>query len=725
MAHIDFSPAPTVQPREAPPSDYQTIQTNPREFGAQIGAGAERLGEGLSKAGQFFGEVAADDATNKFMTAANTALYGDPTKTVTGPDGTPQQDLGYFGTRGRSALDQRAAALQQIDQIRTQLRGGLGTPEEQLQFDQYTRRFQYYMGTEVSRHADEQAQQWYGEVEKASSDVAKSNIVNSVSRGDDIGLQHATSDLVGSYVKQAQRLGGGADLISDAMLRGRRDAAVTEIMARAPTDANGAQAALERNRGVLSAEQYEELANRLKVPAADQAAQSYVNGIAPPPAVRVPNAPPGRPLAEVVSSGQIGPLVDGIIHNEGGSPRGVTNNPGNIKFTGAPEQADSGVRATDGGTFASYPTPAAGRSAIDSLIVHAAQGQSPAYGPAPTVGSFISTYTGHGSTGGGPGGGAPGLSAALDRIEHSDLSPEAKTKAAELTRMNYTASWTDQTRQYEEHERAQKQASDDAENSIIQDAASDKPTITAQQIANNTALTPDAKLRMMGVIRGKAANPNEQALAAYGPGFWSLYQRVTAGPGGQLPPLTDQSEIMRHAGPGGDLTLAGAQELTKTMAQVRRPEQAGDTKMQAGALAYAKHQLSFEADYGTFKIRDPKGEDAFNIGFTPAFFKYWQDGIAAGKTPADLVAKDQIDRLVTPFKRTPAELMKDQLGAGEEVTGNAAAPSDLGKMNPQQLVAAVRANPALRAQAEGIALRNGWIQANPAPPIVAPATTPP
>lgn len=739
MAHLNFEPFQTVQPETRPPPDYQQIQTNPREFGSQVAAGAEHLGEGLSKAGQFFGEVAADDATNKYMTAAQSILSGDPAKTTTNPDGSVSADQGYFGLRGQDSLRARPQVKQQLDDLRNQLRDNMQTPDQQLLFDQYTRRFQYYMGAEVDRHADEQAQQWYGEVEKASSDVAKTNISAAVARNDDLGVQHATSDLVGSYVKQAQRLGGGPDLINDAMLRGRRDAAVTEIMARAPTDASGAQVALEKNRGVLSAQEYEELSNRLKVPATDQAAQSFVYGPGATPQAGIEAAPrnnPGniRPPGSAAGFMSYPTPQDGmnaISHNlDSYADRGINTLSGVISRWAPPNENPTGQlianasqrTGIDPNQQIDIRDPAT-KAKLISAIVRQEQGHDadpqavqkaaePAFmGPMTQERPAAQLSPDEQQV--------PGLAPEINRIMASDLSPQAKDKAAELARMKYTSSWTDQTRSYEVHQRAQKQASDDAENHIIADAASDNPTITAQAIANNAALTPEAKLRMMGVIRGKAANPTEQAISAYGPGFWALYQRATASPGGQLAPLTDQAEVMRHAGPGGDLTLAGAQELTKTMAQVRHPEQAGDTKLQAGALAYAKRQLSFEADYGTFKVRDPKGEDSFNIGFLPAFMSYWQKGIAAGKTPTDLVSKDAIDSLVAPYKRPPAELMKDQLGAGEEMPAVHAppAPVDLEKMNQQQLIAAVRADPTLRAQAEGVALKNGWIRAEPAPPL--------
>jgi len=74
MAHVNFQPFPTVEPRPAPPEDYQRIGTTPRMFGAGVAAGEEQFGAGATRAAQFFGEVRADDQSNKYTQAVNNVL---------------------------------------------------------------------------------------------------------------------------------------------------------------------------------------------------------------------------------------------------------------------------------------------------------------------------------------------------------------------------------------------------------------------------------------------------------------------------------------------------------------------------------------------------------------------------------------------------------------------------------------------------------------------------
>jgi len=102
---------------------------------------------------------------------------------------------------------------------------------------------------------------------------------------------------------------------------------------------------------------------------------------------------PTIPLSEAIANNGIENIVNGIISNEGSSPSGVINNPGNIKFNGQTGATNSGVQAKDGGTFATFNTPEAGKKAIADIVNNAASGNSQ-YGANPTVASFINEYTG-------------------------------------------------------------------------------------------------------------------------------------------------------------------------------------------------------------------------------------------------------------------------------------------------------------------------------------------
>jgi hypothetical protein len=97
------------------------------------------------------------------------------------------------------------------------------------------------------------------------------------------------------------------------------------------------------------------------------------------------------PVSEAIATVGMDKLVDGLIKQEGGSPKGVKNNPGNIKFVGLPGQIDSGVKATDGGTFASYATIDDGKKAVANLVEKAAKRND-------NLSDFVASYKGVSST---------------------------------------------------------------------------------------------------------------------------------------------------------------------------------------------------------------------------------------------------------------------------------------------------------------------------------------
>jgi len=93
------------------------------------------------------------------------------------------------------------------------------------------------------------------------------------------------------------------------------------------------------------------------------------------------------PVSQAITQIGMQNIVNGIIGQEGSSPKGVLNNPGNIKYVGQSGATDSGVKATDGGTFASFKTPQAGQDAVASLVQKAANAGK-------NLSDFIASYKG-------------------------------------------------------------------------------------------------------------------------------------------------------------------------------------------------------------------------------------------------------------------------------------------------------------------------------------------
>lgn len=85
-----------------------------------------------------------------------------------------------------------------------------------------------------------------------------------------------------------------------------------------------------------------------------------------------PSVSANMSVSQAIQAAGLPAIVSAVIGQEGGSPKGVDNNPGNIKSATAKSlgipYTDSGVKATDGGTFASFDTPQAGKDAVGAWI---------------------------------------------------------------------------------------------------------------------------------------------------------------------------------------------------------------------------------------------------------------------------------------------------------------------------------------------------------------------
>ena len=186
------------------------------------------------------------------------------------------------------------------------------------------------------------------------------------------------------------------------------------------------------------------------------------------------------------------------------------------------------------------------------------------------------------------------------------------------------------------------------------------------QIANDPALEWETKDALTKAAQGHAEDSAAGATAAYGPGFWKAYQQVSAEPGDPSR-VADAGSILRRAGPGGDLTLAGAQKLLTVMGQnTRSVDDNAVNQSKIGLLAYAKQHLSFEQDTGPVSIKDPEGEALFNGRFIPKFEASYDQWIKDGKDPWQFLTQDNVDKMIAGL-RSPREMALARLQAEQGV----------------------------------------------------------
>ena len=139
--------------------------------------------------------------------------------------------------------------------------------------------------------------------------------------------------------------------------------------------------------------------------------------------------------------------------------------------------------------------------------------------------------------------------------------------------------------------------------------------------------------------------------------------------------IYDPSQLIamaaRPPNPDGtrDLSEAGLQQGLELLAKKKAgPEGVAELALQKSGLEYGKTQL--EHDIGS-EI-DRRGAATFSGSYVPQFYKYWHDGIAAGKSPEELIDRKSLDKLITPLMRQPGELVRDQIDAADRAAQEAA-----------------------------------------------------
>lgn len=254
-------------------------------------------------------------------------------------------------------------------------------------------------------------------------------------------------------------------------------------------------------------------------------------------------------------------------------------------------------------------------------------------------------------------------SAAIEKIVQSNMSPRMKSSAIRTINELATA---DQLK-WAAEEKAQKEAANQGMDEYVKMMAPGQivPPNIVPRITNDPRFNhaPHIREQLLELAKKHSGSDVQEATQAYGPGFWNLYQRVTAQPNDPNR-LSDPTELLKHAGPGGDITLAGMDRLRRTMADSQKSVDTHSVEQtKASLMSYAKSKLSFEQDAGPIKIRDPKGEQIFTAQFVPKFLAAYDDWMSKqGKNPWEFLTQENVDKIVKGM-RDPAEMARAKLDA--------------------------------------------------------------
>lgn len=219
--------------------------------------------------------------------------------------------------------------------------------------------------------------------------------------------------------------------------------------------------------------------------------------------------------------------------------------------------------------------------------------------------------------------------------------------------------------------KAKKERNDTAANEYVTGMLAGKPVDLAK-VASDDRLDWHTKEHIAKMAETAAGPDGQKATRAYGEGFWQAYQAIIAPP--ESPGrISDQTELYKRAGPGGDLTLAGVEKLTHVMQSNRKSvaDQAVN-QAKAGLIAYAKEKLSFdqEALAAGLTLKDPKGRQIFNATFIPAFEAAFDSWVKSGKDPWQFLTREQVDKIADPL-RSKTDMQMDRLAATGETPADA------------------------------------------------------
>lgn len=257
MARVPYGGVPEESPSLQAPEDYQREQATPESFGAQIGEGAEAAGQGVIKASDFYGQVAADNGVNNFLQTRAKILYGDPSKGLAvdpatgqpalGPNGEPTYDGGFFGLRGAAAMEAAPNVQQELQSAIADTRSGLTTPLSRLQFDTESRRYYAQTLGDIGQHTDQQAKVWAQSTYDNGVALAQSDLAQNPT--DPKTITDATNRIVSALSNKAQINGEDP---AGATLHGHQIAADTQVRSLLLSDPVKANAAFEANKGLLA-----------------------------------------------------------------------------------------------------------------------------------------------------------------------------------------------------------------------------------------------------------------------------------------------------------------------------------------------------------------------------------------------------------------------------------------------------------------------------------------
>lgn len=708
MANVNYSEGVTeVAPKEESPGDYQSPRGADIEaFGGGTAQALEKLGQGALTSSKFFGKVAADNASNDYQDFATKLLHGDPNKT--GPDGMP--DTGYLGLKGRAALDARPDVQKQLDDKAKEIGTTLQTPEQQQDFENFSRRYRTGAVEKIGSHADTQASTWYQGVNTASAKLALDHI--SINADNPKEYLAGEADLVHSYVKNAQLNGAqpGDPQYDEAVAAGRRDALKARLDAVAVKNPLQAQSILDKPENkAIAGQYYDNMSSAYRGRAKQQQGfgvgeETLKSTYAANPAVNLP--------ALTAAGARYGVSTSYMVNTQrmetGTNPNQIspTGAKGPFQFIGSTAQqyglknpfdyeqsadaaahlaADNQVKlttslgrpASDPELYIAHNQGAAGAAKLlanpnaraGDLVGDQAIRVNGGDPNAPAI-AFTSMMTNkfNGSAVAATQNRKAQATQAILAIPDDQIDPDVRQHALAYVNQQISAQAIAEEQDAKSKKAATDKVQSDIASDIIKGVGSGPDMIS--RIANSGLPANEIEnLYKFATGEGGIEDP-----LRYGPSYTGALKRILADPNDPSH-ISSPAEIIQM-GAQGQLSKKGVSELLGTMTKIQKqPDQAGISTVKSHQLDFYKSQMAIDSGMpnmpGVPAFKNAKGLDIFNHSFVPAFESAYQQWVAAGKDPMEFLNDTKKMDAIMDRVYPPSQRKSDSLFANNETGPNA------------------------------------------------------
>lgn len=270
---IPYEPYPTVNPQGGPIPDLSTRALGgipgDKAFGHGMDRTLEESGANLQRAGSdvlqaairqqnVLNDAATTDALNQAQDKTTQLLFGNPDN---------PNDPGYFGLKGKAAIDAYPTVAKQIGQINTDIANGLTNPKARQDFERLSRRMTAASMQEIGRHHSQQVDTYAVNTAKATLEIQSQRA--GLYYNDDEQWNHALADAHGALMSAAAVTGASPEEQQADWMKVQSDMATARVLAWSARDPLQANQWLQQNADLFTPDKLVQLQAHLKGPVED------------------------------------------------------------------------------------------------------------------------------------------------------------------------------------------------------------------------------------------------------------------------------------------------------------------------------------------------------------------------------------------------------------------------------------------------------------------------